>query len=418
MHVHTAIARITGETIDCVEDECRDITIGCQQNDEECIINCLDPSSCFASNVDCNANTTCIINCIDENACLKTKIKCPITANCVINGLSFNSLTQAIIQCPTDDVSNCETNCNSTTSCHNTLIDGKFSNQLLLNCNDVNSCLDFTIYCPQHNIIDAINIPSCIIQGKSNSFNLRLLYSTLDNFASALRILYHLFSNSGDDGSQHQNLQIFAVNGLYDININEYFSDVGSESVLFCGANYTESCIIDNGFNCINASSPCYLSATTTTLSPTMHPTNIPTTTNPPTLYPSDSPILIATARPSTQPTVIHTTSITLEIEEEIVELNKTVVIVDINHDESMDYIKTTNDHDEDAHFYDAPQLVLDGYDAIYLLIFGIIWCIIFAVIAVCVFLNCSCNYNCDGCKKKMVKPKKREYGQVVIVES
>ena len=101
-----------------------DIISACEISDEECIINCIDPSSCFASNINCNENTICNINCIDEDSCLKSKIQCPTSADCIINGLNSNSLTQAIIQCPTDNISNCETNCDSTTSCRHTLIDG------------------------------------------------------------------------------------------------------------------------------------------------------------------------------------------------------------------------------------------------------------------------------------------------------
>ena len=46
---------------------------------------------------------------------------------------------------------------------------------------------------------------------------------------------------------------------------------------MFCNEDYTDSCIISNEFNCINASSPCYFSNETTTNQPTTEPSLEPT---------------------------------------------------------------------------------------------------------------------------------------------
>ena len=61
---------------------------------------------------------------------------------------------------------------------------------------------------------------------------------------------------------------------------------------MYCGQNYSDSCIIDNTFNCIDPLSPCYDQSFEPTLQPTIEPTfDFPPTLEP-TLQPTIEPTL------------------------------------------------------------------------------------------------------------------------------
>eukprot|EP01084_Bolivina_argentea_P185473 319835_1 len=127
----------------------------------------------------------------------------------------------------------------SSHSCSKAVIYGQEASKLTIQCNQYHSCLNFVVFCPPHN--ESNGAKNCVIQG--------------------------------DDSSVHTNLELYVMNGFKDIDLSNYVSDVESNSSLFCGHNYSESCVIDNTYNCRNQLSPCYLSETFNSVKPTLEHT-------------------------------------------------------------------------------------------------------------------------------------------------
>eukprot|EP01083_Nonionella_stella_P120479 361077_1 len=353
-----------GEIIDCTEEEFKEQDIICSQLNEPCTINCLDDYSCFAAKIQCNADTACNVNCNNEYSCLKTKIQCPLNSDCSVNGLSLNSLSESIIQCPITHATDCTVHCNASLSCHNTLIDGQHTDTLSLYCDQTNSCLDFTVKCPEYNLTN--NQPNCII--------------------------------SGEDQSDHTNVEFFAINGFKDIDTTQYISNIGTESVLFCGTNHTQSCVINaDTFNCVNTTSPCYVSTPFPTISPTEIPTPLPTIV----------PTPLATMYPTMLPTMYPTTQPSLTTQIQII----TTKIMESTRNVGGEII--TSFHEEHAAEYVAPKLVFDGHDAVYLVAFATFIFISLLVITCCIYVNCTC----PSYKEKLKQNKKRRYGQVIELD-
>ena len=94
------------------------------------------------------------------------------------------------------------------------------------------------------------------------------------------------------DGSQHDKLQIYAVNSWLDIELSDYEGNVVNtgnlQPLMFCGDDYSELCVIaDNVWNCVDddKNSLCFVpgvtaSPTIPTISPTSNPTVSPTGNN------------------------------------------------------------------------------------------------------------------------------------------
>eukprot|EP01084_Bolivina_argentea_P273890 466675_1 len=95
------------------------------------------------------SRSTNVISCLQSN-CKDTTINCPDNGDdCFISCSTPDACSNAIINCPQDQ--ECVMLCDDTNSCKNSTFNGQYSSTLYhTGCDQYESCVDVTIHCPQH----------------------------------------------------------------------------------------------------------------------------------------------------------------------------------------------------------------------------------------------------------------------------
>eukprot|EP01084_Bolivina_argentea_P205916 351673_1 len=201
--------------------------------------NCINPNPCNNTVINCSPNEDCLIECHDTNSCANSIINCPtINGKCEIECTNTASCKQTIINSYINN--EVHINCDASYSCFATTFNTQTASLLNIEgCQQDQSCLDLSIYCPSHS--DDIN---CVIEGNDN-----------------------LGSSPQSDG-----IQIYAINGWNDIEINYNGSfSTQPRGKMYCNKNYTIDCDIAlNDWSCSDTKHYC--NNPTTTLNPNDNP--------------------------------------------------------------------------------------------------------------------------------------------------
>ena len=217
-----------------------------------CKIKCNEPFSCSNSVIKCLDDKACIIECNSDNSCNidptinlgatinKTIIECPINHNCDVECNGYQSCANSLILCP-DSQHQCNINANVQFSAIDTHILSGNNSFMNIECKSKASCSRMTINCES---ASKLNI-QCMDQEYGSCRNINVSCPENVNGESQCVI------TGGSRYSQHTNLKFYCKNGWNDINLTRYIgyllkniSSNKARNEMFCGMDYSESCII------------------------------------------------------------------------------------------------------------------------------------------------------------------------------
>eukprot|EP01084_Bolivina_argentea_P069461 126387_1 len=260
-------------------------SIACGEN--QCIgktINCTDGSACF---VTCSINgcDSATINCVDGYDCtisidgVRSAISSTINGN-LATKLYVNTgatgdfqLQNAHIYCPING--ECHIYCKGGTSevCGGTNIHAESCSAFTLRCEqNNNACFQVHVWCPKYN--------TCILIGEPSS-------------TAAMT-----------------QMKIYSAQGFNTVMVEKGNTGI-SIGTMYCMTNYSLSCLIDGTDNtqCLTSHICDNPPLLTSTGSPTLMPSTIPTTLNPTTLMPSTNEPTSLTPTTKQPTTTMPTTS-------------------------------------------------------------------------------------------------------------